>query len=105
MCAVTLCMCMITVILSCKMRLDILDRVDTVMRETGINSIVRADQPNNENEPLMSGYRTGTKSKTRRAPISITEENMEAVAQAMNQRIQTRGIKSKSPLPPVTITT
>ena len=105
MCAATLFMCLITVIMSCKMRLDILDRVDTVMRETGINSIVRADPPISKNEPLMSGYRSGTKSKTRRVPISISEENMEAVAQAMNQRIQTRGVKSKSPLPPVTITT
>ena len=105
MCAATLFMCLITVILSCKMRLDILDRVDTVMRETGINSIVRADQPNNENEPLMTGYRTGTKPKTRRVPISITEENIDAMAHAVNQRIQTRGIKSKSPLPPLTITT
>ena len=61
MCTVTLGMCMLNIILSCKMRQDILDRVDTVMRETGINSIVRADQPS-EGEPLIRNYEARPKS-------------------------------------------
>ena len=89
------------------MRLDILDRVDTVMRETGVNGIVRADQPNgqsrteerhlDESEPFMAGHRSGTKSGNRR--VAITDENIDAITSALNQRMQARGVKLKSPLP------
>ena len=65
---------------------------------------MRADQPSNEGEPLIRNYGGGVRPKNRHTPITISEENMEAVAQAMNQWIQTRGVKSKSPLPSVTIT-
>ena len=100
MCATTLFMCLITVVLSCKMRLDILERVDTVMRETGVNGLVRTDQPNGDSEPLMSGYRTVPKIRPRRTH-GLTDENIDSMAQAVHQRIQSKGgIKSKSPLPP-----
>ena len=89
------------------MRLDMLERVDTVMRETGINSIVRADQPNgqsrteerhlDESEPFMTGHRSGTKSGNRR--VALTDENIEALTSALNRRMQAREVKSKAPLP------
>ena len=104
MCATTLFMCLITVVLSCKMRLDILERVDTVMRETGVNGLVRTDQPNDDSAPLMSAYRTVPRIRPRRTH-GLTDENIDSMAQAVHQRIQSRGIKFKSPLPPLTITT
>ena len=61
MCGMTLCICMLTVTLSCKMRQDSIERIDTVMRETGINAIVRADQPS-EGEPLICNDRARPKS-------------------------------------------
>ena len=104
MCASTLFMCFVAIALSCKMRLDMLERVDAVMRETGINSIVRADQPSNqsrieerhldERDPFINGQRSGTKSSNRR--FVLTNDNIEAITSAVNQRIQSREVKPKA---------
>merc|ERR1712082_13692 len=83
MCGITLVMCVITVLMSCKMRLDILQRVDTVMRETGVNGIVRTDQPSDDSVPLMSSYRTVPRIRPRRH--GLTDENIETMAQAVHR--------------------
>lgn len=98
MCGVTLVMCVITVLMSCKMRLDILQRVDTVMRETGVNGIVRTDQPSDDSVPLMSPYRNVPRRPRRQG---LTDDSIETMAQAVHRRMQsTGGVKSKSPPTP-----
>ena len=104
MCASTLFMCFVAIAVSCKMKLDMLERVDQVMRQTGIGGIIRAEQPSNhsrieESHPderihLINVPRTETKTSNRKFVLS--NDNIEAITRAVNQRqLQSNQVKPK----------